>query len=86
MCGIAGFIGKKKVTPQKLEKCFELMNRRGPDAKGEYYLQKDSILIFFIVDLKLLTSMTERINHSTQINQLSYIMENFITISNSVLF
>ena len=34
MCGIAGFIGTRLITDDKVDECFRLMARRGPDAHG----------------------------------------------------
>ena len=31
MCGIAGYLGPKKITPQIIENTLHLMKRRGPD-------------------------------------------------------
>src|SRR6478735_5287844 len=34
MCGIAGYIGTRQVSDQAVERCLQLMERRGPDAHG----------------------------------------------------
>ncbi len=31
MCGIAGYYGQDTITPDRVQKCLNLMNRRGPD-------------------------------------------------------
>jgi len=36
MCGIAGYIGKRVINEPQVEKCLDLMGRRGPDASGVY--------------------------------------------------
>lgn len=36
MCGIAGYIGWSKISSKRVEQCLELMNRRGPDARGVF--------------------------------------------------
>ena len=36
MCGIAGGYGVSRLTDQKLDKCKELLNRRGPDGFGYF--------------------------------------------------
>ena len=36
MCGIAGYIGYEYISPDRIERCLRLMDRRGPDAKGSY--------------------------------------------------
>ena len=34
MCGIAGYIGKKRINSELLEKVSFSMNHRGPDARN----------------------------------------------------
>ncbi|NDV27165.1 asparagine synthase (glutamine-hydrolyzing) [Desulfovibrio sp. JC010] len=36
MCGIAGYIGKERISETSINKCLELMDRRGPDGTGIY--------------------------------------------------
>ena len=36
MCGIAGYIGNKKISDISIQQCLELMYNRGPDSKGFY--------------------------------------------------
>lgn len=36
MCGIAGYIGKLEINPERIKKCLSQMGRRGPDASGVY--------------------------------------------------
>jgi len=36
MCGIAGYIGEKKISQARIESCLALMARRGPDNAGVY--------------------------------------------------
>lgn len=36
MCGIAGYIGKRKIESGRMEKCYGLMRHRGPDSTGFY--------------------------------------------------
>ena len=36
MCGIAGYIGPRRLDRQRIEACVALMRRRGPDAVGEF--------------------------------------------------
>jgi asparagine synthase (glutamine-hydrolysing) len=36
MCGIAGMVGPRLPTPERIEKTLQLMGRRGPDARGVY--------------------------------------------------
>ena len=34
MCGIAGYVGTRKLDPEVLERCLRLMHHRGPDHAG----------------------------------------------------
>jgi asparagine synthase (glutamine-hydrolysing) len=34
MCGIAGYIGTRQVSDEAVQRCLQLMERRGPDARG----------------------------------------------------
>lgn len=34
MCGIAGFIGTRRISDESSRQCLDLMRRRGPDASG----------------------------------------------------
>lgn len=36
MCGIAGYFGRERIEQSRLDKCFDAMNRRGPDDSGLY--------------------------------------------------
>ncbi|MBF0529210.1 MAG: asparagine synthase (glutamine-hydrolyzing) [Deltaproteobacteria bacterium] len=36
MCGIAGHIGPTPITPERIDRCLDLMQRRGPDARGVF--------------------------------------------------
>ena len=59
MCGIAGFFGKNKYSPNKsqVNKCLKLMHNRGPDANGKISKNfKNKSLVFLhsrlsIIDL-----------------------------------
>lgn len=37
MCGIAGYYGTKLIDSNRIERCLQLMNHRGPDANGAFY-------------------------------------------------
>ena len=37
MCGIAGYIGKRSLDPERAERGLRLMAHRGPDARGVYW-------------------------------------------------
>src|SRR5476649_1954753 len=34
MCGIAGYFGKKQISDERINKCLNLMARRGPDSSA----------------------------------------------------
>jgi asparagine synthase (glutamine-hydrolysing) len=36
MCGIAGFLGRKQLEKNVVQPCLDLMDNRGPDAKGQF--------------------------------------------------
>ncbi len=37
MCGIAGYYGTKPIDSNRINRCLQLMNHRGPDASGTFY-------------------------------------------------
>jgi asparagine synthase (glutamine-hydrolysing) len=37
MCGIAGYIGTERIAGQQVRICLQRMQRRGPDAQGEFF-------------------------------------------------
>lgn len=39
MCGIAGYYGTRELNQSALDACLDLMQRRGPDARGQSHLQ-----------------------------------------------
>ena len=49
MCGIAGYIGKKKISSTKKNELFKLMQNRGPDSSGHKLIadRRNSISLFF---------------------------------------
>ena len=49
MCGIAGYIGGKKISSLKKNNLFKLMHNRGPDSNGHKVIanKKNSIYFFF---------------------------------------
>ena len=55
MCGISGYIGKKKITPIFSNKLLLLMNNRGPDDNGyKKIVGKDSSIHLFFTRLSIL--------------------------------
>ena len=49
MCGIAGYIGKKKISFVKKNELLNLMQNRGPDSTGHKFItdRNNSINLFF---------------------------------------
>ncbi|MDB9792817.1 asparagine synthase (glutamine-hydrolyzing) [Candidatus Pelagibacter sp.] len=49
MCGIAGYIGKKRFDTKEIKRILDTMKRRGPDASGfkEILFKKKYISVFF---------------------------------------
>lgn len=39
MCGIAGYIGREKIDPKRIDRCLSIMGRRGPDHREYYHHQ-----------------------------------------------
>jgi len=59
MCGIAGYIGNKKISDISIQQCLELMYNRGPDSKGFYkkkYIENKNVYLLHtrlsIIDLE----------------------------------
>ena len=49
MCGIAGYIGKKRFDTKEIQRILDTMERRGPDASGfkEVLFRKKYLSLFF---------------------------------------
>ena len=55
MCGIAGYIGKKKFSLSQRKKLFELMKNRGPDDSGyKRIINNDTSIDFFFSRLTII--------------------------------
>ena len=51
MCGIAGFIGSKKIELGEIKKTLRVMRHRGPDADGYKLIKKKKkIFVYYIQD------------------------------------
>ena len=48
MCGIAGYIGKKKLSDDLLEKALGKMDSRGPDAQGVYKYETKGLYVYLL--------------------------------------
>ena len=49
MCGLAGYIGKEKISKRSLSETLNLMKNRGPDfQKSLDYKYKDSFILNFL--------------------------------------
>ena len=55
MCGIAGYIGRKKITLFQKKKLFDLMKNRGPDDNGYKKINNnDTSIDFFFSRLSII--------------------------------
>ena len=55
MCGIAGYIGKKNISPKKKSELFNLMQNRGPDSNGyKIIANKKNFINFFFTRLAII--------------------------------
>ncbi len=53
MCGIAGYYGKKELSPQMIDKCLQLMQHRGPDHLASYQHHHPSGNFTFLLHRRL---------------------------------
>lgn len=63
MCGLAGYIGEKKISDSQISACHLSMNRRGPDSKGHVHFK------FKKKNIYLLHNRLKIIDLSDQANQ-----------------
>ena len=55
MCGIAGYIGNKRISQTKKSELFKLMQYRGPDSSGHKLIKnRKNFIHFFLQDSQLL--------------------------------
>jgi len=48
MCGIAGYIGKRKINELIIRQTLDVMKNRGPDHQGHKYIQDGPVNIYFL--------------------------------------
>jgi len=70
MCGIAGYIGSKKKLPRKkrIEKCLNLMKRRGPDDQS-YFFFKEKYNYLFCASRLSIIDLNSRANQPLEDDQ-----------------
>ena len=55
MCGIAGYIGNKRISPTKQSELFKLMQNRGPDSSGYKFIKnRNNFIHFFFTRLAII--------------------------------
>ena len=79
MCGIAGYLGKKKIPKNIIKKTLSLMKNRGPDNQN-FKLYK-----VFDLNLYLLHSRLNIIDINTRSNQ-PYVYEDYAIIFNGEIY
>ena len=62
MCGIAGFVGYKKVKQNEISLCKNLMKKRGPDYIGEYNSNKINISNYFLHSRLSIIDLSDKAN------------------------
>ena len=66
MCGIAGYIGAKKINNKVINSTLNIMKNRGPDNQ-DFFFEKKKIFIvtintFYHLDFQLLMRLKDQIN------------------------
>ena len=63
MCGIAGYAGPEEIADERLERCLELMRRRGPDAAGRRHWRTPDGRNAYLLNTRLaILDLDERAN------------------------
>jgi len=62
MCGIAGYIGKKKIETSVLHRTLSIMKNRGPDHQDYRYIEKNGIRIYLIHSRLSIIDLEKRSN------------------------
>ena len=74
MCGIAGYYGSQKIDRNRLEKCLQLMHKRGPDAHGIYQYQFNNLSNVYLLHTRLsIIDVEERSNQPFKVNSKAII-------------
>jgi asparagine synthase (glutamine-hydrolysing) len=80
MCGIAGYIGKQTPSDDQVNRCLELMRRRGPDARGMYRQSfGDGLQVVLLHSRLSIIDLDERSNQPFQ-------LENDVLVYNGEIY
>ena len=75
MCGISGFIGKKKINHRAIKQTLSLMKNRGPDANGyiNFFNTNKNINISLLHTRLAIIDLDKRSNQPFTIGDLTII-------------
>jgi asparagine synthase (glutamine-hydrolysing) len=63
MCGIAGYVGKRELTPETIGRCLERMHHRGPDASAyRHFTRPDGDHVYLLSSRLDIIDLEERSN------------------------
>jgi asparagine synthase (glutamine-hydrolysing) len=79
MCGIAGYIGKKKIEISDLHKTLRLMENRGPDHQDYKYIEKNGTRIYLLHSRLSIIDLDKRSNQP-------YTLDNCTLIFNGEIY
>ena len=79
MCGIFGYIGKKKLSNYTINKIYSLMYNRGPDYQNHFYCNKNNSHIYLFSSR---LSIIDIYNHSNQ----PFFYKNYVIIFNGEIY
>ncbi len=88
MCGIAGFIGTKKINTEEIKKTLKIMHHRGPDASGYKLIKKSKNICLLHTRLKIL-DLSNLANQPYNFDGLTLIFNgeiyNYIELRNNLI-
>jgi asparagine synthase (glutamine-hydrolysing) len=79
MCGISGYIGKKRIKEQTIHKTLSLMKNRGPDYQDYRCIENNEIRIYLLHSRLSIIDLDKRSNQP-------YILDNCILIFNGEIY
>ena len=79
MCGIAGYIGNKRIEVSAIKKTLALMKNRGPDNQSWFKVEKKNFNVFFLHSRLSIIDLNQRSNQPFR-------FENFIIVFNGEIY
>jgi len=79
MCGIAGYIGKKRIDEQALYKTLSLMKNRGPDHQDYRYIEQNDTKVYLLHSRLSIIDLDKRSNQP-------YTLDNYTLIFNGEIY